>query len=291
MGKERLNDQKLLGWLQGGGHVTAAQAARIEEALDQGLRLSEAIGRVPLVDAATMQAARVALGLSGAGEAEAPTPPLPSSQLRASNAAIAIKGLQRDADGVAVLDFADSGEEFPDPVRPDGEPVSGVEPPRRPVKRKVAKEPPPPPGEIASPELPAMPAARATSPADGLPTHDLTQDEGIPLVMELYGYLVGAVMGGVGALQLAYTPAAGALAEYERSGLRTSVAPLDAITADRMAARLKVMARLSPWVMDGKEAAMVLTRKKIGFEVKLKVEEAEGVRRVTLHFVSEGPMN
>ncbi|MBX3730698.1 MAG: hypothetical protein KF858_16100 [Candidatus Sumerlaeia bacterium] len=277
MSAERLNDQKVLGWLLGAGRITAAQARRLEAELDRGTPLDVAICRVPIADPYDLDDARGLLGIEAAPVASpVPAPARPSA---------VVPGLRRDDDGVAVLDLAEDDAEFPEPVRPDGRPSSAAVPVRRP-----AEDPAP---LLDSETLPAeaLDLSAATQAGELPPAaFDLDQDDGIPLLVHLHGLIRQAIMADMAAVQLAFTRQQGAWAEYDHLGARQNVLPLEGTTGEKMAARLKVMARLSPWLRAGKLATMAVTRKKIAFRLLVQLDETNGVQRLTMVFAGQFPV-
>jgi hypothetical protein len=275
---ERLNDQKVLGWLLGAGRITAPQAKRLEAELDRGTPLDAALTRVPVAGPHELAEARERLGI----EAE----PGPSPTMPPTRPTPVVPGLRRDDDGVAVLDLAGGDTEFPEPVRPDGQPSGAAIPVRR---------PPEDPAPLLDPEsLPAesLDVAGAAAQAGALPpaAFDLDQDEGIPLLVHLHGLIRQAIMADMAAVQLAFTRRQGAWAEYDHGGTRQNVLPLEGTTGEKMAARLKVMARLSPWLRAGKQTTMAVTRKKIAFRLLVQLDETDGVQRLTLVFAGQFPV-
>lgn len=283
MTETRLTDQKILGVMIGAGMLTPAQATRVEKLLDSGKALIDALQSVPLVDPLEFERAR------RVADGHKPTSPTPTPGAdnrrpeRPAREAPRIEHFGRDKDGIATLDLTGSDSIFPEPVHPSGE----VELPRKPIAPSPKKPDHPEKeplevenwenlvaGKIESwPEFPSRPP---------IEQFDLASDEGIPLVRRLFDHIQRALASNAAALQFAFNNAEAAVAEYDYLGVRMNCLAEDPAQAEKITARLKVMARLSPWEKAKGSGVFRLLRKKVEFDVLVEVSEGPDCQRMTL---------
>ncbi len=107
---------------------------------------------------------------------------------------------------------------------------------------KALREASPPPTEAFK-----VPTPDAFQALERVATHDLGDDEGIPLVQRLYELLGEVFYGGMGGLEIGRDEMTSGWSKvYDSRGLCLEQRAIEAAQAEKMIARLRVMGRLSP---------------------------------------------
>jgi hypothetical protein len=113
-------------------------------------------------------------------------------------------------------------------------------------------------------------------------TFDLAEDEGIPLLIRLYELLGEFFYGGLGGIEIGRRDMReGWTRLFDSRGDWMEPRPLDAVQAEKMMARLRVMARLSPSDKSARRSAFKLVGN--GLSGKVIVESEGDFVRLILH--------
>lgn len=229
---------RLLEALLAAGHVTPEQARRARRHLGPRATLAQALERTPLVDPLTYARLRRDIVVRSAAEIV--------ERLRSSDLVVPPPMMAAPEEGYTVLSFESVPADLPPLI--DESLINGRTPMPEPDPNRVLGVPEPPPllTDEVLPAFEPFDEAQAWPPPVGEAV-DLQDDEGIPLLVEMNAWLGEAVFGGAAAMQLAVAERSAMLRYFDRSGVCTDRRRLDASMGNKVAARWKVMARVSPW--------------------------------------------
>lgn len=271
MSEEPSDDQRLLSVLFEQSYITPAQKSRLERAINAGRPLIEALQTTPVIDPLDLIKARDFLRRSSAMVPKIDSSPdVQKFAATTSNDENTTGSFTRDEDGVQVVDWEEL--DFRRTPLPLGAKANA----QRPAVKSTDIEP------GADEKLEHLAEWLATTkPFTGGLVHDLAADDGIGLVKCMNKIILNALESNRQAFQIAWSKEAAFIAEYDASGQQVVQREEDQQLVEKIAAHLKVLARISPWKDQEQQGILRIMRRGTPFDLHVRSQSAAEMNKLT----------